>query len=73
MNRVQIISNFDDWGGVYLNGVLVYEGHDAATPPREILQCLGFEYESIDLSSHDDYYFEQGMPNTWVEAVKLYG
>ena len=43
--KVTIVSNGDDWNGLYLDGVLVQQGHEVSV--RSVLKALGIECEEV--------------------------
>ena len=43
MSTLRIVDNDDDWMGVYMGDILVYQGHSIST--TELLELLNIEYE----------------------------
>lgn len=41
-----LVTNHDDWMGLYVNGVLFTEGHDIR--PRDLLAAAGIELETVE-------------------------
>lgn len=46
--KITIVSNGDDWEGLYLDGVLVDEGHEIT--PLALAEALGLENERVYVS-----------------------
>lgn len=47
--KITIVSNGDDWEGLYLDGVLFCEGHDVTL--RDLARALDLENEKIYVST----------------------
>lgn len=56
--KVEIVTNYDDWGGLYIDGKLKAQGHDYGrlSVTEEVLEALGIAYEIFYV---DDEGYEQ--------------
>ncbi len=48
VKEIKIVSNYDDWEGLYINDVLVYQHHKI--PLRVILNELNINLEELEVS-----------------------
>lgn len=55
----QIVSNGDDWEALYIDGVLVAEGHRLTVD--DILKTVDVKVENYDVSS--EWTYENSMPD----------
>lgn len=70
---VQLVTNYDDWGGLYVDGKLQAEGHEYGrlSTVKDVLEAINVSYEVFGVGG-DNCYF-----NLWggrcpddIEAVK---
>lgn len=46
MKRLVLVTNYDDWEGLYIDGVLVLEGHKIRKD--EMFTVLGINYTEVE-------------------------
>ena len=67
MNKLTIVTNNDDWDGMYLDGQLIDQGHQLDW--EHILSKLGFILETKDVDN--DWLSECGSLTSKLEYVKF--
>lgn len=69
-HKITIVSNYDNWEGVYVDGELKTEGHSVDS--EEILKLLGMDVEKIEVST--DYLGGKvaGLPQKLSKIPKKY-
>ncbi len=67
MKKITIVSNGDDWEGVYLDGKLLAQGH--SVDADDILVALG--YKVVDVLTEEGWLEDQGYLPENLEDVKL--
>ena len=69
-NKVVTFALGNDWTGMYVDGVLVTEGH--SIPYWDIVKALGFEYKSV--TADEEYLEEYGcMPDDLKDICRISG
>lgn len=68
--KIIIVTNGDDWEGLYLDGKLITEGHSVS--PRDICNALNINMELVELSS--EYLGEKisNLPKDFSKIPKKY-
>lgn len=52
--KITIATNYDDWEGLYVDGILFTEGHKLRS--EDIFEALGIHYEEVSAGSYLENY-----------------